>query len=161
MGTLRSLTTNNVRCGNLINCCHSAYEFKLLEPFSELIPSEDREKTVPSVKRVSQTPVIGRWLMAPRARTASHISLTRKRIVSQISRIATSGAYLSGSTPWRGARTPTTLSSGTSPPSLARLPDHLLTSDGDHPRVCGNCGHELLNRRDSKFSDLGAWHVTH
>jgi len=26
VGTLRSLVTNNVRCGNLIYCCYSVYE---------------------------------------------------------------------------------------------------------------------------------------
>jgi len=93
---LRSHATNNVRCGNLIYCCYSVYE--LLELLSESMPSEDREETVASGKRVSQPPVIGRWLMLSRARIAWQVLLTRKHIVSQICRAASWGAYLSDST---------------------------------------------------------------
>ena len=76
MGTLRNLVINNVRCGNLIYCCYSVYE--LLELLSESIPSEDREETVASGKRVPQPPLIGRWLMPLRAKTASRVFLKRK-----------------------------------------------------------------------------------
>jgi len=126
VGTLRSLVTNNMRCGNLIYCCYSEYE--LLELLSESIPSEDREETVVSGKRVSKPPVIGRLLISPRARTASCVFLTRKHIVSQICRAAASGAYFSGSTVWRAAKTLETLSLGTNPSSLESLPDHRPTS---------------------------------
>ena len=65
--TLRYLVINNVRCGNLIYCCYSVYESR--ELLSESIPSEDREETAVLWKRVSQPPVIGRWLIPPRARS--------------------------------------------------------------------------------------------
>ena len=161
MGTLRNLVINNVRCESLIYFCYSVY--KLLELLSESLLSEGREEKVVLGKRVSQPPVIGRWLIPPRARTASRVFLTRKHIVSQICRVAASGAYLSGSTAWRGVKTLATLSLGTSPSSLARLPDHRPTSAQRSPsslRSLAIVG-KFSKRRNSKFADLGARHVAH
>jgi len=133
VGTLRNLVINNVRCGNLIHCCYPVYES--LELLLESIPSEDREETVVLGKRVSQPSVIGRWLIPPRARMASRFFLIRTNIFSQICRANFWCLILSGNTTWRSAKRQATLPLGTSPSSLARLPDRQPTSAGRSPRV--------------------------
>ena len=161
MGTLRNLVINNVRCGNLIHCCYSVYE--LLEMLSESIPSEDREETVVLGKRASQPPVIGRWLIPPRARTASRVFLTRKHIVSQICKLRLLMRICLEAQPGELRRRQ----------QLVFRDKSVLFSETTRPQtnVCtaialeseefGNYGHEFSKRRDSKFANLGALHVAH